>query len=287
MDGSLALKDSPTAHQRATGALRLAVQADTGTEITRLADLYHAHPMRALFPRAAPGDPFTAALATVSGGLAGGDQVEIDLTVGRGADMLVVSQAAEKVYRAIDGLETRVDVSIAVAADATLEFLPQETILFDGARQHRTLRVSLEGEGGRLLAGDMTVYGRGAMGEIFTRGHARETWTIDHDGVPLWRDSSFVTGEVLAHPFGLDGAAAMGTIISVASDPEAVRDVSRDAAGFFADVSIGATTLGPLTVVRLIGRDAAATRIAFQGLWVRLRHHALGRPARLPALIHC
>lgn len=287
MDGSLTLDRTPVSHQRATGALRLAVRADSETGVTRLADLYHAHPMRALFPRAAPGDPFTAAMATVTGGLAGGDRVEIDLGVGQGAEMLVVSQAAEKIYRAIDGLVTRVDVTATIAAGATLELLPQETILFDGAHQDRTLRVSLAGEDSRLLAGDMTVYGRGAMGERFVAGQARESWSIDRDGAPLWRDSSRVTGEVLAHPFGLNGAAALGTIVCVAPDPEAIRDAARDRASIVTDVSIGATCLGPLTLVRLIGHDAAETRRAFQGLWATLRHVALGRPARLPALIHC
>jgi urease accessory protein len=287
MDGSLISVGAVAGHQRADGALRLAVRKDPGSGATGLADLYHAHPMRALFPRPATGDPLTAAMATVSGGLAGGDAVEIDITLGPGADLLLVSQAAEKIYRSIDDEETAVRLRASVGDEASLEILPRETILFDGARQTRRTRLELDGPTSRLLTGDLTIFGRGAMGERFTSGRARDYWRIDRAGAPVWRDATHVTAERLAHPFGLDGATAMGTIVLAAPNPEEARDLARDAVPETEDAKIGVTLLDDLLLIRLLGRDAAEVRARFQALWALLRHHALGRPPRLPPLIHC
>src|SRR5215472_13997928 len=95
-----------------------------------LAHLYQHDPCRVLFPRAEPGHPPTAVLLTTSGGLTGGDRVRLSFAARDGAVATITSQAAEKIYRALDD-DCRIDIGIDTG-QAWLEWLPQETILFDG-----------------------------------------------------------------------------------------------------------------------------------------------------------
>ena len=141
---------------------------------TRLAGLYHRAPLRVLFP--APPEPglATAVLVTTSGGLAGGDRLEARVETQEGAAAQITGQAAEKVYRSL-GDDCRVDVHLVAGPGSWLEWLPQETIVFDGARLDRRTRIDRP-PGGRVLAGEILVFGRAAHGERLRRGAVRDAW---------------------------------------------------------------------------------------------------------------
>src|SRR3546814_6104708 len=103
-------------------------------------------------------------------------------------------------------------------------------ILFDGARLRRDIRIDLDGGEARLLAGDITVFGRIARGERFGHGLLADRWKLRRDGRLLWADALRLDGEIaarLAHPAGFAGAVAQGVILSVAPDPAALRDRLR------------------------------------------------------------
>jgi urease accessory protein len=100
--------------------------------VTRLTHLYQRDPLRVLFPTPAVGDPPLAVLLTTSGGLVGGDRLDIDIHLAEGAAAHLSASAAEKVYRST-GTTTAIRQSLSVASGGTLEFLPLETILFEGA----------------------------------------------------------------------------------------------------------------------------------------------------------
>ena len=117
-------------HQRAIGAASLEVAAHG---LTRLAQ---ASPLRILFPTPEPGAALEAAFVNVAGGLAGGDSIESGITLHAGARAQITTPAAEKIYRSL-GESSRIGTRISVAEGAVLEFLPQEAILFDGARLTR------------------------------------------------------------------------------------------------------------------------------------------------------
>ncbi|MGQ9370103.1 urease accessory protein UreD [Azospirillum sp. A39] len=253
---------------------------------TRLAHLYHHDPLRLLFPTPAAGDPPTAVVVTTSGGLVGGDRLEITARAGEATAALVTAQAAEKVYRST-GADVRMDVALEVGDGGWLEWLPQETILFDGARLRRTTTVAVAG-GGRLLAGELLVFGRLARGERFRRGLARDAWEVRRCGRLVWADALHLDGDVAAlldHPAGFAGAAAFGTVVYVGADAadrlEAARALLADAAP-----RTGATVLGDVLVVRFIGADARRLREDFGRFWAAFRAAAGGLPARLPRLWH-
>jgi urease accessory protein len=244
----------------------------------RLRHLYQAAPSRVLFPDPDPGEPAQGAFVNVAGGLAGGDRIELSLGLEEGARFTATTPAAEKVYRSL-GPATEVASRIEVADGAACEWLPQETILFDGARLRRRLHIHLS-EGARLLAAEMLVLGRAAHGERFARGALLDAWRVRRGGRLVWADSLRLDDPAAAGAgrFLLDGANAVATLLLAAPDAAAHRDRAREMSGG------GASLVAPgLLLVRWMG-GAGAVRAAICGALPVLRAEALGHPARLPRL---
>ncbi len=264
-------------HQRAHGSLDLRFVA--GPRGTALADLRQSAPLRALFPRPEPGDPPTAALVNVAGGLAGGDSHGIAVTLGPGARATVSAAAAEKVYRSL-GDPARIAVRLDAAAGATLEWIPQETILFDRARLTRRVEASAAADA-RVLLADMLVFGRGARGEGFTAGAVSDAWRVRRDGRLIWADGLRLDGDLapLRHRSGFAGAEATAMLALVAPGAEAHLPALREVA-----TPGGATVPRPgLLLARFLG-TAVAVRAGLAAGIVLLRSRALGLPPRLPRL---
>jgi urease accessory protein len=256
---------------------------------TRLSHLYQRNPLRVLFPAPEPGDAALAVLVTTSGGLVAGDRIAIDLRVGAGATAQVTASAAEKVYRSL-GATTEVAQSAAVGAGAWLEYLPQETILFDGARLRRHLSVSLA-PGAGFLGGGITVFGRRARGEGFTRGLLHERIEVHRDGALIWGDALHLDGDVaalIAHPAGFADAAACATLLLAPPAGAAGRFVAVARAvqqgSPVPGLRAGATAVNGLAVARWLAADPLPLRRAFAELAGRWRQEAAGLPPRLSRL---
>ncbi len=177
--------------------------------VTRLTHLYQRDPLRVLFPTPDAGDPALAVIVTTSGGLVAGDRLDVAVRLAPGAVAHVTASAAEKIYRSI-GPTTMIHQSLAIAAGAALEFLPPETILFDGARLRRETVIEL-GPGAGFLGGDIVVLGRRARGERFTNGFLREVWEVRRGGKLVWGDALHLEDDIVGiieDPACLDGAAA-------------------------------------------------------------------------------
>ncbi len=289
MDGSVMPAGVPEAPPvgRADGAL--AAVADRRGRATRLAHLYQHQPLRGFTPRPAAGEPLTLVLANLSGGMVSGDRYRTAVTVAPGADLLVCGQAAEKVYRAA-GADTVAEVALSVAEDAALEWLPQGTILFDGARLDRLTTADLAA-GGRLLAGEILVFGRIGRGEVMRRGRLDEHWRVRVDGRLVWADALRLDGNVgatLDHPAALAGARSLATALYAAPGAADLLDAARWRLADIGDgaVQAAATALPGVLLVRVLGADPAAVRRLFGRFWAWLRAATLGRPARLPVLWH-
>lgn len=253
---------------------------------TRLAHLYQHEPLRALFPAPAKGDIAQAALVTTSGGLVGGDSLAIHITNGAGSAAMAVAQAAEKVYRSA-GEDCVIDVALQADDGAWLEYLPQETILFDGARLRRQTNIEAH-PSARLLAGEILVFGRIGRGERMQTGFVRDAWKISIGGRLTWADALRLDGDMVAHldhPTGLGGAVSMATAVYVGSDAADQLDYGRAFFETETDGVIGGASLvnGVLTA-RWIGADAQILRKSFADYWASLRARIMGYPAKLPRL---
>jgi urease accessory protein len=263
---------------------------------TRLADLYMRDPLRLLFPRAPEGEPFSAVLATTSGGLVGGDGLSIEIEAGEGAGLQLTGQALEKIYRSA-GPETRVDLILRAGPGALLEALPQGTILFDGARLARRVTVDAAPDAA-VMAGEIVSFGRAAMGERFARGSLYDRWEVRRGGRLIWADALALeegrAAAALAAPSGLAGATALGTSILVAPEAPGALELARGlldsclagvhAGANRAGVRAGASLVEGVLVARFLSTDGAALRQAFSRYWQGLRSGACGLSARLPAI---
>src|SRR4051812_21378578 len=173
-DTSLQPLATPARHQRADGAFELGFGVSPRGTVLR--HLFQQAPLRILFPDPEPGEPPTAALLNCAGGLAGGDALHQSVRLENGARATLSTAAAEKIYRSL-GPDTRIETSLFLGANAWLEWLPQETILFDGARMARRMRADLA-EGARLLAAETLVFGRAVRGETMTTGAVFDSWRL-------------------------------------------------------------------------------------------------------------
>lgn len=198
-----------------------------------------------------------------SGGVAGGDRLDIAVAAGPGARAVATAQAAERFYRAADdGAPAVVRASLRVAAGAALDWLPQETILFDGVGLDRALAVELAPDA-RFLGVETLLFGRAAMGEQVRSGRLRDRITVCRAGRTLLRDAIRLDGDMAA---ALDrsalggGARAIATLVYVAPDAADRLDPLRAAlAGL---VEAGASCWDGMVVARLLARNGHALRAA-------------------------
>ena len=283
---TLRSEPAAVATTRTHGAASVTFARDDGA--TRLAGLYQQDPLRFLFPEVPAGEIPTAVLVTTSGGLVGGDRLDVSVAIGDGAQAMVFGQAAEKVYRSL-GPTSRIAVELSVARDGWLEWLPQETILFDGARLKRRTRIEIA-PGARVLAGEILVFGRVASGERLSRGLVRDAWEVRRQDRLVWADALHLEDDmagVLADPACFDGAAAYGTIIYADVEPLRRLDLARSLVDAGAGgLRAGATVVNGVLVARWLGRDAGNLRRAFGDFWAAFRAAAGGRRGTLPRLWH-
>jgi len=266
--------------ERGDGAAEL-IFAAHGPGGSGLAHLYQTDPCRVLFPRAEPGHPPTAVLLTTSGGLTGGDRLRISIAAHDGAVATVTAQAAEKIYRALDG-DCRIDVAVDVGR-AWLEWLPQETILFDGSRLRRRTEI-VAAPGGRFLGCEMLVFGRTARGESMTSGFLHDSWRIRCGGALVWADALRLDGDIAAaleNPFGFDRAKAIATAVYIADDAERHLELARGSLDQ-ASSTAAVTVVNGVLLARFIGRAAADVRRDLVTYLCALRQAAGGWPPALP-----
>jgi urease accessory protein len=256
---------------------------------SRLAHLYQRDPLRVLFPTPAVDDSPLAVIVTTSGGLVAGDRLEIAVRIGAGAAAHVTASAAEKIYRST-GRTTTIRQTLSLEAGAVLEYLPPETILFDGARLSRQTVVDLE-PGGVFLGGDIVVFGRRARGERFTHGFLHEVWEVWCGGKLVWGDALHLEDH-LSHtiddPACFAGAAAFATMILSPLQRDSRRLLQGAHAFQSADratgLRAGVTTIEGLVIARWLAMDAAQLRQAYVRFACYLRSAALGLAPLLPRL---
>lgn len=271
---------------------------------TRLARLEQRAPVRVLMPRVPAGEPPHAIVINTGGGLVGGDQLALDVEVGQGAQALMTTQAAEKVYRSA-GPWVTLHQTLSLRDSSWFEYLPQPTLLFEGHRLHRTLRIDLEGSA-RTLAGELLLLGRHHHGERLTSGWLYDRIEIRRSGQPVWLDALRIDGDfaaALAHPFRLRGARALGLLVYAGADagaflgpvrtlldqidPGPLRrpapDLAPDA-GLANPTWAGATLFPGLLVIRWLGPDPAPIQRSFGDVARYLRHAAANLEPRLPSI---
>jgi len=241
--------------QRSEGTARIAFKTEFGT--TRLDRLFQQGAAKVRLPVCEAGEPPQAVLINTAGGLTGGDRMSAKVSLAADCRAVVTSQACEKIYRSPSG-DAEVQTYLSLAEDSRLDWLPQETILFNGARLSRRLDADLA-RGADLLLLEATIFGRSARGERVTSGLFADRWRIRRDGRLIFADDlrfDFSAPDLLRRPAVLAGAAAMATILFVADEPEKHLAPLREVVG----ESGGASAWNGKLLARFTATTGAALR---------------------------
>jgi urease accessory protein len=214
MYAAISRSEPPIKLQRLNGGAKVSFAGPD----SRLKDLYQSNPCRVLLPRRSNGR-VEAVLLNTAGGITDGDRLHYAVSAENGAVVTATTQASEKVYRSRGG-DSQVGCQLNVSGYGFLEWLPQETILFDGAAMARKTDIAID-EGSKLIALDWLVLGRLASGEHLTNAAVHDRWRVRRDGQLIWADDFRLRGNIedlRQRPSLLDGARAMATLIYVAAD---------------------------------------------------------------------
>jgi len=218
------------------------------------------------------------------GGVVAGDQLTVRVNVAPGARALVTTPAATKFYRS-EGRVAQQTQSFQVHAGASLEWLPQETIVYGSAQVSTKTRVELE-PGATFCGWDMVCLGRAASGDHFASGRLQQAFEIWQGERPLWIErSEFDANEPVRHaPWGLAGHRVFGTFVCTGQNAAGVAAAraavdTDDSRELFAVSQMRAAI-----VCRYLGSSTERARHVFAQAWAALRPFVVGRPASPPRI---
>jgi urease accessory protein len=242
------------AGNRSAGRIALSVAASGGA--TRRRKVYEDGPLRIRFPNSGNG-ALDAMVVNTAGGIAGGDQHDLDIRVGDSAVLTVTTAAAEKVYRTL-GPNAEIAVKLGIGANARLSWLPQETILFDRARLRRRIEVELTA-GATLVMAEAVVFGRSAMGEAVGKGAFTARWRVRLDGRLVFAETVRLDGAIvqkLKEPAVTGGGVGIATVLAIPGDQAMVEQVRAK----IYSGEVGVSAWNGFAVARLCAKDGASLR---------------------------
>jgi urease accessory protein len=208
-------------------------------------------------------------------GIAGGDELELNARVEEKAHSLLTTPGAGKWYRSA-GPWARQRLRFDVAG--TMEWLPRETIVFDGALAQLDCEIELRG-GGRYLGWEVMCLGRTGAGERFAKGEIRIETKIARDGRLLWLERGRIEagGRLMRSAAGLGGRSVFGTLVATLERP-AAQVVSK------CRELVAVTCLPGLLVARYLGDSSEEAMEKFAQAWEVLRPAVTGRDAVRPRI---
>ncbi|MBV1707975.1 MAG: urease accessory protein UreD [Hyphomicrobiales bacterium] len=262
--------------QRASGRLDLCFGAGVAGEAPRLKTFLQSGSLRARLPRAqSPGWREVVTL-NISGGIAGGDRLTTSIEVEADAKVVIAGQAAERVYRATMAAPALISTEIDVGPCGQLEYLPQESIFYDGFALERSLVINL-GAGAQYLGVEMQAFGRRSMGETLKSGSWHDSLRLFRDGRLILNDRLRLQGAIeaqLTGPATADGAVALATLIMAGPSAAAYLDSLRVLITP-EHVNAGASLVEGVLVARILARSLHDLRSIVMAALMHLRE---GRP---------
>ena len=256
--------------QRSVGAGKI------GFGLNGLEMLYQSGCAKIMLPRSYCDIP-EAIIVNTGGGLTGGDSFFIHAKVGGVGSLCVSSQAAERIYRSAGG-RARISNNVDVGSGCHLDWLPQETILFDESALSRNFEAHLE-KNSSLLALEMLVLGRGEMGEVLKKVSFNEQWRVWRDGKLIYADGlRFAEPEIgkLSQPATFASNRALAVLLYVAPDAlerlGEAKSLLREL-----DIETAISAWNDMMVVRFISEEACIMHRAMKKYLLGFRGRDLPR----------
>jgi len=273
-------------------AASLELGFETREGVTRMTRSRHRGPLRVQRPfhpeeRPAEGRPGACHVYLLHppGGLVSGDALSIGARVGAKAHALLTTPAANRLYKADShGVAWHQHTRLHVAAEGVLEWLPQETLAFDGSRGEQVTEIALEGDA-RCLGWEVMALGRPASALPFASGRIEQRFRLTRDGRPLWLERQPLDP---AHPrflgrWGQGGATVQATLwaVGLADEHEAVEAL-RETLGV--SICWAVTTRQGVLLLRYLGQERNEAWDLCRRAWEILRPRLIGLPAHTPRI---
>ena len=285
---------------------------------TTLTRREHYGPLRvqkALYPEGA--GVCHAVVIHPPGGIAGGDQLTVDIELAANAHALITTPGASKWYKARaspslpvtppvtppvippaslpaslptslpTSLPASQRIALRLGQGAVLEWLPQETIVFNHANALTEAIVELADDA-LYLGWEVLCFGRTAAGETFSAGRFHQRTTIRRHGSMIWNERGTIEGggTLMDSPIGLGGHPVCATFLAAGRDvPQSLLDAARNAIAPLPQAErVALTRLPNLIVARYLGPSGEQAKEVFIALWRVLRPALARRDATLPRL---
>ena len=221
------------------------------------------------------------------GGIVGGDQLNLDVTLSKQAHALITTPAATKFYRGNDFRAEQLQ-KIDVAAGCNMEWLPQETIFFSGCDAKTSTIVNLQGNA-KFIGWELVCLGRPACGETFDVGTCRQHIEVWRDNEPLVIERSRLQGgdDLLEASWGMQGFVVMGTMIATNADEAVLQQVRENITQqdlHQNDIRISSTLINDVLICRVLTKQIETGRDCMIKVWQTLRPHVMQREAVLPRI---
>lgn len=248
---------------------------------TRLSHRRHYGPFLVQKPFYPEGDVCHTCLIHPPGGIAGGDRIELDVRVGQNAHTLITTPAANKFYQA-NGKTAVLHQLLQVGEHASLEWLPQESIVFNGACIQSTTEIYLHSTS-NLFYWDMQCLGRTASGEVFDCGSIEQTVKIYRDQVLLQIEKNRIIADSLI-PHALNayqGKPISGVFIITPANEKIAAAITQSTD---AECLFSCSLKNELLLCRFLGRDIRQVQTLFRKTWSLVRPQVCGRHACFPRI---
>ncbi|MCU6432852.1 urease accessory protein UreD [Undibacterium sp. Jales W-56] len=282
----LCVPAEPAVKAACQARLTLGFADDAGT--TRLLERSHFGPLRVQKPLYPEGPSICHAIVVhPPGGVVGGDELHITSKLAPGAHAFLTTPGAAKWYKANGHISHQL-IELDVAAQASLEWLPQETIFFDAAQVRLQNKINL-GKGATYIGADILCFGRTASGESFHTGKITQTSEIRREGQLLWfEQGSIVGGSSAMHsPLALAGNTVCASLIAVGKQlPVSLIQQLREAAIALTGNphAVGVTQMKTVIVARYMGNSSEMARQWLTLMWQIVRPELLWREGVVPRI---
>lgn len=284
----MSLPESVVSSKRGWNA-RLELEYERFGQQTVLTKRAHVGPLRVQRPFIETNGVCQTYVIHPPGGIVGGDVLDVQVNVQAGARALLTTPGATKFYRSV-GEHAHQHQHLRVAATASVEWFPQETIVFDEALAHTRTRVDLHATS-RCALWELTCLGRTAGGKPFTSGLLTQRLEVYDQQRPLLLESLRCEGDVLLNaPWGFRGLPVFGTLLFYPLSPELLAVARASVSELWSPTSehlFGASQLSHseqecIIVCRYLGTSAEYCKALFMRVWQALRPHLLGIEAEPP-----
>lgn len=263
---------------------RLDLHFGVRAEKTKLLAKRQYGPLTLQRPFYPEGNTCHAYLLHPPGGVVGGDSLYISIDAQGDAHCLLTTPGATKLYRSSAHLHSHVSQQVAVAAGATVEWLPQQNIFFTGA--HAALSTAIDiAPGGRYIGWEINCLGRPANAEPFDSGSVRSTTRVTIDGQLRLAEQFQVSGtQALCAATGLRGLPLQGCLIAAPCQVSHRDCLEQILQSIHYPHPIGLTLVDEILIVRALGEQTEPLQRIFTLLWQALRPQWLQKAACLPRI---